>query len=36
MFLKKTYVETSNKNVLDFFHFDKLLKYEKNKLNPTT
>ena len=30
---KKTHVETSNKNGLDFFHFHQLLKYEKNMLN---
>ena len=29
MFLKKAHVETSNKNGLDLFHFDQLLKYEK-------
>ena len=29
MFLQKTHAETSNKNLLDFFYFDKLLKYGK-------
>ena len=31
MFLKKTRAETSNKNGLDFFHFN--FKYQKNMLN---
>ena len=34
MFLKKTYVETSNKNGLDFFHFvtslDRVTKYRRD------
>ena len=29
MFFKKTHVKTSNKNGLDIFHFNELLKYEK-------
>ena len=32
MFLKKTHAEMSNKNGLDFFHFD-FFYYEKNMLN---